>query len=296
MSIANVKRWQWVAMSLVVGPMLAFMNSLGEPGAGLVPTSAPEFEQNVLRHDVPGDLPRIKNIVVYPAEVGANGTPVYLVTLDEAVFDSANKGWNYKKSKFEADVPYVSYNGNGRHMTAIRTAHPDKSRTILTALNEIVAKNPTVKYQYAWWEEPKWSYGLWTAGSVLVIGGIWPVLLSLLVGAGLGPKVEEKEYDLERFGKSEEEEVKPEPVKKEMSEEDRDKLTEQLDRLEKNIGSAAVMTDVPAPSGVMAAGPAPIRQLSGGPVEVAVGASKEDEDKEYKGEFYPVAKSGQGKG
>lgn len=300
MGIENTKRWHWILVSLAVGPLLAFMNGQAEPGAGLRSMSGSEFEREVALKEVPGGNPNLKNVVVHPAIPGAYDKPVHVVTMERAVYDQKDKGWRYQPYALQAEVPYVSYAPGGRRGQSGPAAPISPNRTILNALTDLAAKNPaSVKYKYAWWEEPKWSYGLWTAGSVVAIGGIWPTVLSLLLGAGLGPKPKEEEYDLDRFQSSpssgEEEAAKPAP--KEMSEADREKLHAQIDKLEQNIGTAAVMTAGPNPLAPPAAstGPAPIRQLNGGPVELQTPTEKEEDDKEYKGEFYPVARAGQSK-
>lgn len=294
MGIENSKRWHWILVAMAVGPMLAYMNGQAEPGAGLRSMSGSEFEREIARKDVPGDNPNLRNVVVHPALVGAYDKPVHVVTMERAVYDQKDKGWRYQPYALQAEVPYVTAS-SGRRGGPAPAASAD--RTILTVLSDLAAKSPdSVKYKYAWWEEPKWSYALWTAGSAVAIGGVWPTVLSLLLGAGLGPKPKEEEYDLDRFQSSagEEESAAKEPAK-EMSEEDREKLKTQLDKLEQNIGTAAVMTSAPAPADGAAAGPAPIRQLNGGPVESQVPLEKEEDDKEYKGEFYPVARAPQSK-
>lgn len=297
MGIENSKRWHWVLVSLVVGPMLAFMNGQREIEAGMRSISGAEFEHEIAAKEVPGGNPNLKDVLVHPAKAAVYGKPVYVLTMQRAIFETDKKGWTYEPYAMEAEVPYISF-ATSRHRTG-KPIPADPNRTIVSALSEMAAKNPEIHYRYAWWEEPRWSYAIWTGGALAVIGGIWPTVLSLLVGAGFGPKVKEKEYDLDRFGKSEageEEDPTVKPEKKEMSDDDKANLAAQLDKLEKNIGTAAVMTDVPAPGNAQTDnGPVPIRQLSGGPVEVAA-VAKEEENKEYKGEFYPVAKSGAGKG
>lgn len=287
MGLENSKRWHWVVVSLAVGPMLAFMNSQAEPGAGLRSMAGTEFEREITLKEVPGEQPNIKNVVVHPPQVGAYEKPVHVVTMDRAVYDRTDKGWRYQKYALQAEVPYVTFGGQGRRPGPQQAPAVSPDRTILTVLSEMKGANPTIKYKYAWWEEPVWRYSLWTGSSLAVIGGIWPTVILLLIGAGLAPQPKEPKYDLERFGKGETPGSAPMPEKREMTEEERSQLASQIDKLEENIGTAAVMTDVPAPTGAAAGGE--IRKLTGGPVEIAA-VEKEEEDKEYKGEFYPVAR------
>ena len=68
-------------------------------------------------------------------------------------------------------------------------------------MKAVQEENKLVTYQFAWWEVPKYQYAIWTAGCLVVIGGIWPTIINLLIGAGLGPKKKEEDYDLNRFGR-----------------------------------------------------------------------------------------------
>lgn len=289
MGIENVKRWQWVLIGALAGSALAFMNASAEPGAGLRSLSAAEFEREIALKEVPGDQPNLRKVTVHPPLIGAYDKPVYVVTMDRAVYDRKEKGWRYQPYALQAEVPYVSGPPRSGAAPAV-----DTNRTVLTALTEMAAKNPAVKFRYAWWQETRWAYALWMVGSVVAIGGIWPTIVNLLIGAGLGPKPKEKEYDLKRFERpagaaAEDDALGGKPAPKVMSDEERDQLAAQLDKLEKSVNPGSLLTDVPAPVQGQKQGPTPVRQLSGGPVEIQAPLSKEDEDKEYKGEFYPVA-------
>src|SRR5207237_890076 len=46
----------------------------------------------------------------------------------------------------------------------------------------------TVKYRYCWWERPGAMLAIYPAAGLVLIGGVWPTVLGLLIGAGLGPK------------------------------------------------------------------------------------------------------------
>jgi hypothetical protein len=301
MGIENSKRWHWALAALAVGPMLAFVNLQVEPGASLPTISPAEFEQEVQSRAVPGNRPKLENIVVHhtvPGDQAARGVPVTPVTMTRWMIDAKAGGWKPHQYRLDAETPFITAQGGRRSKPA---APIDKERSVRTVLAEVSAKNPWIKYKNAWWEEPGTAYAVWTGGALAVIGGVWPTVLSLMLGAGLGPQKKEEEYDLDRFGKGEPagEEKAPEPVAKEMSEADRERLQTQIRALQENVGTAAVMSGAPAPligvAAAMAGGPAPIRQLNGGPVESQAPAEKEEEDKEYKGEFYPVARVGGGR-
>jgi hypothetical protein len=118
---------------------------------------------------------------------------------------------------------------------------------------------------------------------VLLIGGVWPSVISLMVGAGLGFQGEEKgpEYDLERF-KAEAEAKKAAghvATPQELAH-----LRELEEELEKKL--AAQRAGLPMPEDEEAV-PAGTKKLDGGPLEAFV-ENKPAEEHDYKGEFYPV--------
>jgi prepilin-type N-terminal cleavage/methylation domain-containing protein/prepilin-type processing-associated H-X9-DG protein len=137
-----------------------------------------------------------------------------------------------------------------------------------------------IPFRYAWWATPLWSYVVCCAISILIFGIAWPLLLQLLMGAGLGPKIVEPEYDLNRFS-SQPEQSKPKPV---ITDADRARV-EELDRiLEANLSQSLTNNPIAAPS----AESTPIKNLKGGPLESAPNLTPQQQ-KDYEGQFYPVA-------
>ena len=80
---------------------------------------------------------------------------------------------------------------------------------------------------------------IWGGGAVLLIGGVWPTLLSVMIGAGLGrPKSEKKDdYDLDRFSRSAPEEA-AKPSARTVSADDQEKLRKLRETLERNLAAA----------------------------------------------------------
>ena len=52
---------------------------------------------------------------------------------------------------------------------------------------------------YAWQEVPVMQIALWTVGIGVLVGGIWPPVMALLIGAGFGRRTNEPAYDLNAF-------------------------------------------------------------------------------------------------
>jgi hypothetical protein len=143
-----------------------------------------------------------------------------------------------------------------------------------------------VVFNYRWWESSKYGFQIWMVGSFLVVGVLWPSLLTVMIKGGLG-KTTPEEYDLSRFKDGPEPDaVKPAPVT--TTADDMQKLRE----LEESMAAALKTGATAAPAGEAAttvvAAPE-VKKLAGGPAhEAEVLKTAEEEKKEYDGEFYPV--------
>jgi hypothetical protein len=158
----------------------------------------------------------------------------------------------------------------------------DSGYTVVDYLASIKERHPEVAYRIAWWERPTILYTLWAGGSVLVIGGIWPTVLGLLLGAGFGRhSAAEQEYDLSRF--------KSEPESRAVHQATMHGAldVEQLDALEqelrRTLAQQASTSDQPA-------GERPIVAQLGATADDSTAPAQADEQKEYQGEFYPVVR------
>jgi hypothetical protein len=141
---------------------------------------------------------------------------------------------------------------------------------------------------FAWSEQPKWIWLMWTGGAVIVVGGIWPFILNLLIGAGFGrpPRSKEKEYDLSRFGKGAPE--KKEEKKAVVTQEDMDQLKALEAELEAKLRAEG---KIPPPAPVGPRGAAAVRKLSAKPVDAPATPAKPEEKKEFgasREDFYPT--------
>jgi hypothetical protein len=167
-------------------------------------------------------------------------------------------------------------------------------KTPVTAVEYFAAlekESPRLKsvlvYRTAWWEIPKVTIALYAAAGFVVIGVIWPTLINVLTGAGFGPQKKPKdEYDLSRFKSG------PEPVAAVAGVSGTDQELHDLNaKMESNvadmlIGKTAIEEEDEEEARI-------IKQLETQSIDATEGATPEpEEDKEYKGEFYPVAKPG----
>ena len=174
---------------------------------------------------------------------------------------------------------------------------PEKQKTVRDWLDDAGKNYSWVRYQFAWWKVPRYCTMLWMGSTFAVVGVIWPMTLSVLTGAGLGRRtVDKNEYDLTRIG-SEKRKAKAKPKLAETAEEAAAQhqrlvamnealtasVSEGIDRAS-NKPKVGQEADHPA----TAAGPNRpfVPQAADPNVPVPVG---NEEDKEFTGEFYPVA-------
>jgi hypothetical protein len=276
MGIENLKRWHWILIGLFVGLVVAYVN------LGLEPTyprtmGQQEFERDLDRtQDVNGTEYRvIRDITVHPQVDGVYNKPVQVLTFQKFTFVPKDGVWKYFPYAFRAELPYRPTNDN----TSLNT--------VSAFLSDLGKQDPTIKYKYAWWEERNWSIALWTLGSVIVIGGIWPFVIQLLIGAGLAkPPKPKEEYDLERFGKGKQD-AKAAGRPKEMTVAEQDRLRRMNEEMERDLAPSGARVTA---GGVVTETQAQITKLTGGPLEDKT-AEQEEIEKEYKGEFYPVVKA-----
>ena len=143
-----------------------------------------------------------------------------------------------------------------------------------------------ITLHYRWWESQKYGFEIWMAGTFLIVGVLWPTLLTVMIKGGLG-KMTPDEYDLSRFrGGPEPEMAKATaPV---ATADDAARLRELEESLTASLKAGATATPVAkAPTAVAA--PPEVKKLAGGPAEAAAAPKPVEESKDYQGEFYPVA-------
>jgi len=282
MGIENIKRWQWMILGVLVGLGFAFMNQASLPGndnwSGRKVGQA-TFERLAKEKPVAGN-PVVKSLRLFPAQVSpATGKRVVVVQFDQLIQTKDPQVWEYVPTRFEAVEPYVPTRG----------PRPAADLTVEQYVAEVARENPALVSRYAWWTEPKWAYTVWGGGGLVVIGIIWPTVVNLLIGAGLGrpPKPKEK-YDLSRFKSAPA--LAPKPVVSDMG------ALEMLNAsLEKELEAAGVLGNRPTDPDDSVAGEQVIKALNAGPLD-APPETKTDPGKPSEhfkgGVFYPVARGG----
>lgn len=269
MHVQDLKRWHWVVIALLVGLALSYVWSSVEWDENLPTIGQRDFEAGLI---IP--FPREKhlaNVTVMPPQEGK-----YKVVAEQVRMGKEAGVVEMRPVAYMADAPYKA--GAWRQDTL-------EFPTVREYLADVQKNNAeaNVGFKYAWYREPWAIYLLWTGASLLLIGGVWPSVVSLMVGAGLGLQKEDKgpEYDLNRF-KSEAEAKKAaghEPTDAERAH--LRQLEEELERkLEAQRLGMPIPEDQPEPAHAT-------KKLDGGPLE-ALADNATPEDHDYKGEFYPV--------
>ena len=154
--------------------------------------------------------------------------------------------------------------------------------------NEYPQAKPQLAYKFAWWEVPKYTVAMYAAGGFVLVGVIWPTIINVLSGAGFGRgKQEVDEYDLSRFKGV----VEPEVLAAAMPKDDQ-ALLDLNAKMEANVADMMVTSNLSDIDRENEEEEQAIKQLQMQKMDaVETDAEKADrEAREYKGEFYPVAK------
>ncbi len=204
---------------------------------------------------------------------------VNLVTYKKLMLDPATKENVVVARQFIAEIPFVP--------PGAARSEVDPGMNVERFLQELQKRHDFINYSNGWWTTKPATYALWTIGAVVVNGGLWPIVLPGLVGAGLGRKHEPKPAVSLWNYRSDAKASTPPPSKPKVTLADQKRLEELTHKLEADLTTSGVgMTAAAAADKTTAA----VRKLDGGPLEVAPLASNPDADDEIeiKGEYYPV--------
>jgi prepilin-type N-terminal cleavage/methylation domain-containing protein/prepilin-type processing-associated H-X9-DG protein len=261
MSVEDLKRWHWALVGGALGLLVAFVWMSPGPARDPVLRRPLTSEQWVdLLGRVQSGGTEVRNVLIEPAEEGMNFvTGEYLEEV------------RWKPFFVYARRPFVTSNGANA---------ADVGKYL-----ESLPVGKQVQFRFPWWRE---RGVVLTAGAlvgIVVVGGAWPVLLSLMLGAGLGRRgVVEEDFDLSRF-RSEPAAASREAV--EMSDLDREQLRAVEEAIEAKLKEGGVVEKVQQPAEKREV----VKSLAGEQLESA-GAGHVDpgERKDFEGEYYPVEK------
>lgn len=272
MAIQNVQRWQWILAGLLIGLALGYLHHL--PAGDWQKTfgdtlTQHQFEEGLVREQ--SGLRWFRNLVVYPERVEGGGKSVPIFVVAGEYFDGRLEMQNGQRVAIWRPRCYVA-----EELYLPLTPSSDATaNTVLAYLKGIQG----VQFTYAWWRDPRWGIGIWTVGSVLVIGVIWPTALNLLLFGNFFRPRQEKGMDLSQVGATS---VQTKPS---ATAEDWEQVRQLGAALEADLAASGKAIMAPAP-----VAPEPARTLTATPAEAvpsdgpidpkAFGKGKED--------FYPT--------
>jgi hypothetical protein len=169
--------------------------------------------------------------------------------------------------------------------------NPDEQKTVRDWLDAAAHDYNWIQYRAAWWKDAKYCNLVWIGGTFTVVGVIWPIMIALLTGAGLGGhRVKKSDYDLARFGSGKSTPATmPGRKSKELDEAGQRQLAAMNQALTDSLKDSISTSGAPAkPAAAAAAAPHIPSPLAAEPLAPPP-PSKQEEEKEFSGQFYPVA-------
>ncbi len=294
MGLEYLKRWHWMIIGLILGAMFGGTRLMWRD-------EDPEGDRTYDRLQFTDMIKRgmqVRNLVLHPPIDGREWITGEAFRYKSGEFyvhriQKPKKWWQFSKSP--ATQPAVNTSGEqgtwvpfpmlAADSTSERPIYKNPA-TAAEFFAELQAKYPQAKdllvYKTAWWEVPKITMGIYTLGGFVVLGLIWPTIANLLAGAGFGKKPPKDDYDLSRFKSEPEPQTAVAPVTAGTSE---------LDALNAKLEAevAGMFVTKTAIEQENEEEEAAIKQLRMDAVETPT-EKAEREEREYKGEFYPVAK------
>jgi hypothetical protein len=315
MRIERVKRWQWIAISLLVGLVIGFVRNMFADevlaGYGESMNSQAYFETAMLRRTkLPDgkDRANFDNLVIFDIKLQDPDNPTKTIN----TYAVAGKYYDGKPTKrkdgtmamewrpyfYPAPLPYKPKIPAGAPAAA--TAHgfvdsvetlfdklhlkdADPPDSVLTYMRALKAANK-VDFRHEWWRGRRASISLWTLGCFVGIGLIWPTVVNLVAFGRLTAPPDENAVNLRKVSSATTTTAKPAAV---VTRNDMDELERMEAAMEARLKASGPHAAV---ASTAAAAPAPIRQLTAKELELAKTQSSE-EHKEFgadKDDFYPT--------
>jgi hypothetical protein len=269
MAARDLKQWHWIIIGCAVGALLVYLQ-LGPHQAarfdGATTMDPKTFANSIGQNTQSEKLPMLRNLVVYPAhptkDEGDGKTTARQIVTGETASESHHDGHAvYVPFVMYAPIPF-DYNSK------VGLPGADYSvRDLLDHRLEIGQR--MTPYRFAWWATAPMTIALWGGGSVVLIGGIWPIVIALLTGGLWAKEKASVPYDLDRF-KGEADHPQASAIGSVLAA-DNDELQEA------------------SPQPIEAAAPASVKELDA--ETLAPLHEQADGPHHYQGEFYPVERT-----
>lgn len=184
-----------------------------------------------------------------------------------------------------AGVQTLELSRRDRPFRVERLQFLDTHYTLLDYLRSAAARDPAISYQYGWWAGRNAVLTIGALSGLIIIGGIWPTVLNVMLGAGFGRKKNtDPDYDLSRFKG---EQKKTPAVSAKAAGEQVEAMEALLDVKLKEMESEAATK---ATTVAQKPQDKPVRKLDASAAEPTEPKPAATGDREFTGEFYPVAR------
>ena len=257
MSVAALKRWHWLVISVIVGLGLAYVNRITSadfPAYGDSLRQQATFEASLVQ--LIGSDPRFKDLVVQRCRVPKLGEVDFVYGRYCNGQVEKDGAYHYRPKYFVAPVPYRPTG----EIDTVPTRDFGSIREFLGTIN--------VPYTHAWWRS--YPTATWLSGSVILLGLVWPTLINLIVWGRWTRPAEAKGISLWRSPGA------PKPTR-----------ATPAPSFASPRGSADTEPAVTAPAAASTG--APVRALSGGPLVLAPAtAASHKEFGANADDFYPT--------
>jgi hypothetical protein len=280
MGLEQLSRWHWIIIGAIFGMVFGYAVALsGDSIDGVQSASQSDFERDVGFDDPASKLPLISGIVIHPKQYSTvTGGDADLVTYQRLMVDANGKNW-WGDRYFVARIPFTP---------ALRRGAPaDPSMTFQKFMEGITKERPSVRYHYGWWLQPSNAVMTGAALGIVAVGLIWPTLLNLMLGAGLGRKHDDGFSGFSLWNYKPSRGTQSPKSRAIVTAADQARLEQVASSYERGLMATATAGGARAPG--HAAAPAEVRKLNTQPTEeVKIQQPGEDDDIELKGQYYPV--------
>ena len=187
MQLEDLKRWHWALLGLLAGLVFAYTwqdhDVVGNKTYEMAEIKQVMFERDALSKSRESEQPILQNVKVEPPVRDYMNRPVQIVIGQRLRLNQKDQKDYLVPFYYYAAIPY-------KPRINVPGAAPLKpDATVQDYLLEAKSVNKDLSFRYAWEYESHWFTALWAIGGVVVVGGIWPTVLQILIGAGraVGP-------------------------------------------------------------------------------------------------------------
>ncbi|HEY0010036.1 MAG TPA: hypothetical protein VGB55_15015 [Tepidisphaeraceae bacterium] len=293
MSLQKLRVWQWCIIGAVLGAAVAFVWTSENVEDLTVPNRELSAFLRGINQRTDTNQPIYTDIRIDPVKLDQSQKPIQSVTFSELMKHKETGQWEpVRKWRTMAPIPVLARS-------------PNKDYRLSDYLAERKKDIPELSYTYNWWkisnvpagyadrelhfwQRPNYAWPIAIAAGVVLIGIIWPIIIRLLVKAGLGYPEEPKDaFDLSQVAVTSAGVEAPKTVSAAESQ----KLADLNAQLEENVAGMMIQDEQADEAEERRQEEAVIRKLEGKRLEAQASANANDgKDKDFKGEYYPVAR------